>query len=56
MSITLKTLLPPALMHDPALVATELPRALMTRANFIPGVRHRLAGAACATAPRAKAG
>ncbi|WP_319469806.1 GTP-binding protein [uncultured Pseudodesulfovibrio sp.] len=42
MSIALKTLLPPALTHDPALVATELPRALMTRANFIPGVRHRL--------------
>ena len=42
MSITLKTLLPPALLDNPKLVAIELPRALMTRANFIPGVRHRL--------------
>ncbi|MBG0788934.1 MAG: GTP-binding protein [Desulfovibrionaceae bacterium] len=38
----LNTLLPPALLDDPVQAATELPRALITRANFIPGVRHRL--------------
>ena len=38
----LNTLLPPALLDDPVQAAAELPRALVTRANFIPGVRHRL--------------
>ena len=38
----LNTLLPPALLDNPAQAAVELPRALITRANFIPGVRHRL--------------
>ena len=42
MSVSLDTLLPPALRENPAHAAAELPRALMTRANFIPGVRHRL--------------
>ena len=42
MPLTLNTLLPPALLDDPTQAAAELPRALMTRANFIPGVRHRL--------------
>ncbi len=42
MPFTMNTLLPPALLKDPIQAATELPRALMTRANFIPGVRHRL--------------
>ena len=42
MAFSLNTLLPPALRENPVLAATELPRALMTRANFIPGVRHRL--------------
>jgi G3E family GTPase len=42
MSLTLNTLLPPALLDDPVQAAAELPRALMTRSNFIPGVRHRL--------------
>jgi G3E family GTPase len=42
MTLTLNTLLPPALLGDPIQAAAELPRALMTRANFIPGVRHRL--------------
>ncbi|BDQ34847.1 CobW family GTP-binding protein [Pseudodesulfovibrio portus] len=38
----LNTLLPPALLDNPVQAAVELPRALITRANFIPGVRHRL--------------
>ncbi|NDV18675.1 hypothetical protein GO013_04480 [Pseudodesulfovibrio sp. JC047] len=38
----LDTLLPPAMQANPARAAQELPRALMTRTNFIPGVRHRL--------------
>nr|WP_287413190.1 GTP-binding protein [Pseudodesulfovibrio sp.] len=42
MSAPFNTLLPPALQASPAQAAMELPRALMTRANFIPGVRHRL--------------
>jgi G3E family GTPase len=42
MAFSLNTLLPPALLENPVLAATELPRALMTRVNFIPGVRHRL--------------
>ncbi|AMK12047.1 CobW family GTP-binding protein [Pseudodesulfovibrio indicus] len=42
MPLTLNTLLPPALLDNPTQAAAELPRALMTRANFIPGVRHRL--------------
>jgi G3E family GTPase len=42
MPLTLNTLLPPALLADPIQTAAQLPRALMTRANFIPGVRHRL--------------
>ncbi len=42
MSISLKTLLPPALLENPVQAAAILPRALITRANFIPGVRHRL--------------
>ena len=42
MPLTMNTLLPPALLENPVQVAVELPRALMTRTNFIPGVRHRL--------------
>ena len=42
MAFSLNTLLPPALLENPVLAAQELPRALMTRVNFIPGVRHRL--------------
>jgi G3E family GTPase len=42
MAFSLNTLLPPALLENPVLAAAELPRALMTRVNFIPGVRHRL--------------
>ena len=42
MAFSLSTLFPPALLENPVLAAAELPRALMTRANFIPGVRHRL--------------
>lgn len=42
MALSLNTLLPPALLANPATAAAELPRALMTRVNFIPGVRHRL--------------
>ncbi len=42
MALSLNTLLPPALLENPVLAAAELPRALMTRVNFIPGVRHRL--------------
>jgi len=38
----LNTLLPPSLQENPVLAAAELPRSLTTRANFIPGVRHRL--------------
>lgn len=38
----LNTLLPPTLLDDPVQAARELPRALITRSNFIPGVRHRL--------------
>ncbi len=39
---SLSSLLPPTLLEKPAQAAAELPRALMTRSNFIPGVRHRL--------------
>jgi len=38
----LQTLLPPALLNQPAQAALELPRAVMMRVNFIPGVRQRL--------------
>ncbi|BBD07732.1 CobW family GTP-binding protein [Desulfovibrio ferrophilus] len=42
MQTKLQTLLPPAVLEDPEVAAAELPRALMARTNFIPGVRHRL--------------
>ena len=42
MPVFFDTLLPPSLREKPAQAAAEIPRALMTRANFIPGVRHRL--------------
>ena len=38
----LQTLLPPTLLSHPVQAATELPRAVMMRVNFIPGVRQRL--------------
>lgn len=36
------TLLPPAVLQDPAKAAAELPRAVLMRTNFIPGIRQRL--------------
>jgi len=38
----LQTLLPPTLLADDLKAAADLPRAVMMRANFIPGVRQRL--------------
>ncbi len=38
----LYTLLPPTVLADPVQTATELPRAVLMRVNFIPGVRQRL--------------
>lgn len=40
--IDLTTLLPPAVTENPQLTALELPRAVLMRVNFIPGVRQRL--------------
>jgi len=40
--IDFATLLPPAVTADPQLTALELPRAVLMRVNFIPGVRQRL--------------
>lgn len=42
MSNSLATLLPPSVTADPQLTASELPRAVLMRVNFIPGVRQRL--------------
>lgn len=38
----LETLLPPIMTADPQLTAAELPRTVLMRVNFIPGVRQRL--------------
>ena len=35
-------LLPPAVLQDPEKTAAELPRAVLMRTNFIPGIRQRL--------------
>ncbi|SHJ44022.1 GTPase, G3E family [Malonomonas rubra DSM 5091] len=40
--IDFSALLPPAVTADPQLTALELPRAVLMRVNFIPGVRQRL--------------
>lgn len=40
--IDFSALLPPAVTADPQMTALELPRAVLMRVNFIPGVRQRL--------------